>query len=284
MPGIAMSSWNPWGAPSGKGGSTGAAVVAAIAAIASVITLAAALTGCSVAPRPFPLREPMTRDTDTQPVTVACAPEPSAKDRRACAARRRSTSRRRCGTTSTTRLRADRAALSIEVDRRGGQRDEPGRGRRLGVVRRTGSARSATPADALGACKPEELLPDEVADRAGSSITARTTERARVSRRCPGQGPIHAQGRRRPAARARERGQRDRRGDLPRGSGSTRRCEQVVYVRRAQLDLKPGADSSQQHGHQRTRSTRQRSTAVWRRRRSCAAGRCACRPRSGCPG
>jgi hypothetical protein len=44
------------------------------------LSLALALGGCAAHGRAFPLRDPMTVDTDIKPVTVACRPAPTPKD------------------------------------------------------------------------------------------------------------------------------------------------------------------------------------------------------------
>ena len=41
-----------------------------------------AASGCAATERAFPLRDPMTVDTDLQPVTLACRPSPTPKDPR----------------------------------------------------------------------------------------------------------------------------------------------------------------------------------------------------------
>jgi hypothetical protein len=40
----------------------------------------ALICGCAASPRPFPLRDPFVVDTDKQPVSVACRPDPDKKD------------------------------------------------------------------------------------------------------------------------------------------------------------------------------------------------------------
>jgi len=250
MPGIAMSSWSPWGPPSGKGGSTGAAVMAAIAAIASVITLAAALTGCSVAPRPFPLREPMTRDTDTRPVTVACAPDPSPKDpARVRCAPAEYVSPQMWDYIDNAFFEPISQALSVEaigeavnVNSMDEVADSAWFENRIGV-------RELSLDELVAAgCKPEELLPDEVADHAwvidsGKSNGASFGFRVNV----PGKGryllkteapeqPEHANAAAVIGAA------------VYHAIGFHTTCEQVVYVRRAQLDLTPGLVSSNNYG------------------------------------
>jgi hypothetical protein len=42
--------------------------------------LVLAASGCATTDRAFPLREPMTVDTDLRPVTVACRVSPTPKD------------------------------------------------------------------------------------------------------------------------------------------------------------------------------------------------------------
>ncbi|HZJ63503.1 MAG TPA: hypothetical protein VFD36_08240, partial [Kofleriaceae bacterium] len=58
-------------------------------AIIAITVAASAALSCATPRRPFPLREPFLVDTDLQPVSVPCRPDPTDKEpgRKTCAPR-----------------------------------------------------------------------------------------------------------------------------------------------------------------------------------------------------
>ncbi|MEO7736345.1 MAG: hypothetical protein ABIY55_35635 [Kofleriaceae bacterium] len=199
-----------------------------------------AVTACAHAPRPFPLRDPLATDTDVAPVSVACRPDPSPKEprRMACAPREY--------TSPFVRDRIDNIAFAP--------------GSRLFSVDVAGEAANANSLDevadsawfenrrvrptaeqlTMGACKPEDLLPAEAADGAwiidhGKDNGA--TPGFRVTIPGKGQYLLKADNPQHPelASAASAIG-----AALYHAVGYPTSCEQVVLIKRSQLQLTPG--------------------------------------------
>jgi len=215
-----------------------------------VAAIALAVAGCAAPPRPFPLRAPLTRDTDLEPVTIACRPDPSAKDPK----------RVRCAPDEYVPTPAwdhinnavfepISQALSVEAvgeAANANSMDEVANSawfeNRLGV-------RPMTPDEIVAAgCHPDDALPDEVAD-ATWVIDRGKTDGASFGFRVdiPGKGkymlkvedpaqPEHAN-----AAAVIGTA-------VYHAAGFNTTCEQVIYVRREQLKLTPGLTSIDNDG------------------------------------
>jgi hypothetical protein len=196
---------------------------------------------CAGGPRPFALRAPLLVDTDTQLVSVACQPEPSTKE----------PARARCAPAEYMSpfvwdqvdnlvFAPVSRALSIEV---GG---EAANATSLDEVadsswfeNRIGATPLSIEQQTLGACKPEDLLPDDVADGAWLVDHGKdngSTQGFRVD--VPGKG--------RYMLKADDPGIPERASAasvigaaLYNAAGFSTTCEQVVLIRRAQLALKP---------------------------------------------
>jgi len=197
---------------------------------------------CAGAPKSFPLRAPLLVDTDTHPVSVACRPEPSPKE----------PTRVRCAPAEYVSpfvwdhvdnlvFRPLSRALSIAVS------GEAANANSLDEVadsswfdNRIGVAPLSTEQRTLGACKPEDLVPDEVADGAWIIDHGKdngSTPGFRVD--VPGKG--------RYMLKADETAVPERASAasvigaaLYHAAGFSTTCEQIVLIRRAQLTLKPG--------------------------------------------
>jgi hypothetical protein len=197
---------------------------------------------CAAGPRPFALRAPLVVDDDTRRVSIACRPEPSAKE----------PARARCAPAEYVSpfvwdqvdnlvFAPVSRALSIEVS------GEAANATSLDEVadsawfdNRIGATPLSIAQRTLGACAPEDLLPDEVAD--GSWIVDHGKDNGstlgfRVD--VPGKGIY--------MLKADDAGVPERASAasvigaaLYNAAGFSTTCEQVVLVGRAQLTLKPG--------------------------------------------
>ena len=209
--------------------------------ITSVLITISALA-CTAPSRPFALRAPYTRDTDLDPVSVPCRPDPSPKDpARVSCAPVPYVSPFIWDQLDNSTFGPVSRALAIEV------RGEAVNANSLDEVadsswfqNRIGAAVPVAAELAIGGCTPDDLLPAEVADGAwvidhgkdnGSTLGFRV--------RVPGKGvyllkaddldqPEHA-------SAASVMGEA-----IYHAAGFHTSCEQVVYVRRAQLTLTPG--------------------------------------------
>jgi hypothetical protein len=212
--------------------------------------LAAIVLSCAGSPRPFPLRAPMLVDTDTRPVSVACRPEPSAKepDRVRCAPAEYVSPFVWDQVDNLVFAPVSRA-LSIEVT------GEAANATSLDEVadsswfdNRIGIAPLSTEQRALGACTPADRLSDDVADGTwvvdhgkdnGSTLGFRID--------VPGQGRYEL--------KADDTGIPERASAasvigaaIYNAAGFSTTCEQVVLIRRAQLKLQPGLTSTSNAG------------------------------------
>jgi hypothetical protein len=203
--------------------------------------LAIALS-CAGSPRPFPLRPPLVTDGDTHLVSVPCRPEPSAKE----------PARVRCAPSEYVSpfvwdyvdnlvFAPVSRALSIEVT------GEAANATSLDEVadsswfeNRIGAAPLSIEQRTLGACRPEDRLPEDVADAAwlvdhgkdnGSTLGFRVD--------VPGKGLY--------MLKADDAGVPERASAasvigaaLYNAAGFSTSCEQIVLIRRGQLALKPG--------------------------------------------
>jgi hypothetical protein len=231
-------------------GASGAAVAAALAALASVAMLASALTGCATAERPFALRAPMTRDTDTTPVTVACRPDPSPKD----------PARIRCAPADYVSPQAwdyiDNAlfepvaqALSVEAVGEAvnaNSMDEVADS--AWFENRIGARELPLDEIAAGGCRPEDVLSDE-APRDAWVIDSGKANGASFGFRVnvPGKGrymlKTESQDQPEHANAAAVIG-----AAIYHAIGFHTTCEQVIYIRRDQLRLTPGLVSANNYG------------------------------------
>ena len=197
---------------------------------------------CAGAPRPFPLRAPLLVDSDTQLVSVACRPEPSTKE----------PARVRCAPSeyvspfvwdhldNVVFARLSRA-LSIEVS------GEAANATSLDEVadsswfeNRIGAAALSIEQRTLGACKPEDILPAEVADGTWHVDHGKdngSTPGFRVD--VPGKG-LYMLKADDPGIPERASAASVIGAALYNAAGFSTSCEQVVVIRRAQLSLEPG--------------------------------------------
>ena len=211
--------------------------------VAAAIAVGLVIHGCASAPvRPFPLREPLTRDTDLDPVSVACRPEPSAKDPK----------RMRCAPEEyvppaiwdhfnnavfepvAQALSVEAVGESVNVNSLDEVADSAWFENRIGV-------RSMTTEEIVSAgCKPEDKLPDEAPP--GSWVVDRgKTDGAsfgfRVDVAGKGKYMLKTDGNSQPehANAAAVVGSA-----IYHAAGFNTTCEQVVYILRNQLKLTPG--------------------------------------------
>jgi hypothetical protein len=196
------------------------------------------IAACAASTARFPLREPFTRDTDLDPVSVACRPDPSQKEpaRVAC-----------CPREYVSPFVWDRIDTTVF-----------GRLSRILSLDVTGEARNANSLDevadsswfenrgvsspaqkATGACTPDDLLPSEVADGTwlidhgkdnGSSVGFRV--------QVPGKG-IYLLKADDPEAPELGSAASVIGAAIYHAAGFLTSCEQIVYVRRAQFTLAP---------------------------------------------
>jgi len=218
--------------------------------VSVVAAIGLALGGCAPPPRPFPLRAPLTRDTDLAPVTVACRPDPSAKDPK----------RVRCAPNeyvpppiwdhiNNAVFEPISQALSVEAVGEAANANSMDEVADSAWFENRIAARPMTPDELVSAgCHPDDALPDEVAD--GTWVVDRgKTDGASFGFRVdiPGKGkymlktedpaqPEHAN-----AAAVIGTA-------IYHAAGFNTTCEQVIYLRRAQLKLSPGLTSIDNHG------------------------------------
>ncbi len=212
---------------------------------------ASLLIACASAPpRPFPLRAPLLVDPDMNPVSVACRPEPSKKE----------PDRVRCAPTEYVSpfvwdyvdnlvFRPVSNMLSISVTGESANAtsldevaDSSWFVNRIGITPLTNDLRT------LGACKPEDILPVDVADGAWVVDQGKTdgaTPGFRVE--VPGLG--------RYMLKADDLGKPERASAasvigaaLYQASGFSTTCEQIVLVRRGQFALEPGLTTTSNRG------------------------------------
>lgn len=204
------------------------------------IVLVVATAACAASPTRFPLREPFRRDTDLDPVSVACRPDPSPKEpgRVACYPRE-----------YVSPFVWDRIETTVF-----------GRLSRILSVDLIGEARNANSLDevadsswfvnrpagwspaqkAAGACTPDDALPDEVPDGSwlidhGKDNGATVGFRVLV----PGKG-MYLLKADEPDAPERASAASVIGAAVYHAAGFETSCEQIVYVRRAQFRLAPG--------------------------------------------
>jgi hypothetical protein len=208
---------------------------------------------CASSAKPFPFRAPMVVDTDTHPVSLTCRPDPSAKE----------PGRVRCAPAEYVSPfvwdYVDNAvfapvsrALSIEVSGEAANAtsldevaDSAWFDNRIGARPLTSTERT------LGACTPEDLLPDDVADGAWTVDQGKndgSTLGFRVS--VPGKGMY--------MLKADDAGKPERASAasvigaaIYNAAGFSTTCEQVVLVRRTQLRLVPGLTTTSNGGEKR---------------------------------
>jgi hypothetical protein len=209
-----------------------------------LVLVLAALAGCAAATptRDFPLRDPFTIDTDMNPVSLPCRPDPSKKEpnRIACTPKPYETSYRWDAIDKLTFEQWSRA-LSIDVS------GEAANANSLDEVadsswfeNRIGAHPIAAAELAAGACKPEDFLDGPVRD--GEWVIDQgkqngSTPGFRVV--VPGKGKylLKADFREQPE---RSSGASVIGAALFHAAGFSTTCEQVVYIRRSQLTLPPG--------------------------------------------
>jgi hypothetical protein len=210
----------------------------------------AVVISCAGGPRPFGLRAPLLVDPDTQLVSVACRPEPSPKE----------PARVRCAPAEYVSPfvwdQVDNVvfapvsrALSIDVS------GEAANATSLDEVadsswfeNRIGATPLSSEQRTLGACKPDDRLPDEVADGAwlvdhGKSNGSTLGFRVDI----PGKG--------RYMLKADDPGVPERASAasvigaaLYNAAGFSTSCEQVVVIRRSQLTLESGLTTTSNVG------------------------------------
>jgi hypothetical protein len=211
------------------------------------MTALARLTGvslivaCASAPRPFPFRAPLAVDTDTHPVTVACRPDPSAKEpARVRCAPREYVSPFVWNYVDNIAFAPLSQLLSIDVIGEAANAnsldevaDSAWFDNRIGV-------KPLSAEQQRGACTPADLLPAEVADGAWVVDHGKdngSTAGFRVD--IPGMGKymLKADDLDKPerASAASVIG-----AALYNAAGFSTSCEQIVLIRRGQLALTPG--------------------------------------------
>lgn len=205
------------------------------------LVVIAAATACGSAARRFPLREPFARDTDLDPVSVACRPDPSPKEpKRVTCAPEEYVSPFVWDRIENTVFGRLSRILSIE------EVGEAANANSLDEVADSAWFQHRTEAvmtpdqRATGACKPDDLLPADVADGAwvidhgkdnGSTVGFRV--------KVPGKGLYLLK------ADEPDRPERSSAASVIgaafyHAAGFHTSCEQIVYIRRAQLRLEPG--------------------------------------------
>lgn len=206
------------------------------------VVVCVAMTACAGSQRPFPLREPLAVDTDVRPVSVPCRPDPSPKEpRRVSCAPREYTSRFALDRIDNIAFAPGSRLFSVDVAGEAANAnsldevaDSAWFENRIGV-------HPMTPEQlAMGACKPEDMLPTEVADGAwvvdhGKENGATPGFRVVV----PGKGQylLKADDASHPelTSAAGVIG-----AAIYHAVGYPTSCEQVVTIKRAQLTLTPG--------------------------------------------
>jgi hypothetical protein len=201
----------------------------------------ALLLGCAGEPRPFALRAPFTQDTDVALVSLPCHPDPSDKepDRVACTPKPYASSYR---WDMLDNLTIERASRALSLDLAG----EAANVNSFDEVpdsawfdNRLGAHPMTIEAIASGACKREDSLQD--AEGRQWTIDKGKDNGASLGFRVdvPGKGLY--------ALKADTKDQPERNSAasvigaaLYQAAGFTTSCEQIVYVERSQLILKPG--------------------------------------------
>lgn len=217
---------------------------------ALVTAIGLAVCGCAAPPRPFPLRAPLTRDTDLAPVTVACRPDPSAKDPK----------RVRCAPDeyvpppiwdhiNNAVFEPISQALSVEAVGEAANANSMDEVANSAWFENRIAIRPITPEEIVAAgCHPDDALPDEVAD-ATWVVDRGKTDGASFGFRVdiPGKGKymLKTDGAEQPehANAAAVIG-----AAIYHAAGFNTTCEQVIYIRREQLKLTPGLTSIDNHG------------------------------------
>jgi len=208
------------------------------------------VTACGGPPRRFALREPLTTDTDLRPVSIACRPDPSAKDaRRVTCAPREYASPFAWNQIDNVVFAPLSRLLSIDVAGEAGNANSLDEVADSAWFENRIGARTLEPAQtALGACQPEDVLPTEVADgewliEHGKSNGSTPGFRVMV----PGKGLYMLKGD--------DRSQPERASAasvigaaIYHAAGFATSCEQVVLVKRAQLKLMPGLFTTDNSG------------------------------------
>jgi hypothetical protein len=196
---------------------------------------------CAGGPRPFAFRAPLVVDSDTQLVSVACRPEPSIKE----------PARARCAPADyvspfvwdqVDNLVFARVSHALSIDVGG----EAANATSLDEVadsswfeNRIGAAPLSIEQRTLGACKPADLLPDEVADGTWLVDHGKDNGSTRGFR-------VDVPGKGRYMLKADDTGVAERASAasvigaaLYNAAGFSTTCEQVVLIARAQLTLAP---------------------------------------------
>lgn len=205
---------------------------------------------CASSPRPFPFRAPMVVDTDTHPVSLACRPEPTPKEpgRESCAPAEYISPFVWDNVDNSVFAPMSRA-LSIEVS------GEAANATSLDEVadsswfdNRIGARPLTTAERTLGACTPDDVLPDDVADGAWTVDHGKnngSTLGFRIA--VPGKGLY--------MLKADDLGKPERASAasvigaaIYNAAGFSTTCEQVVLIRRAQLRLLPGLTTVSNNG------------------------------------
>lgn len=197
---------------------------------------------CASVPRPFPLRAPLRVDTDIQPVSVACRPEPSAKepDRQRCAPSEYFSPYIWDYVDNLVFAPMSRT-FSVEVT------GEAANATSIDEVadsswfdNRISAGPLTTDQRTLGACKPEDMLPADVADGAWTVDHGKDNGSTRGFR-------VDVPGKGRYVLKADDEGIPDRASAASvigaafyNAAGFSTTCEQIVTIRRAQLKLLPG--------------------------------------------
>ncbi len=205
------------------------------------LLLLCGVIGCAAEPKPFPLRAPFTQDTDLRLVSLPCHPDPSDKepDRVACTPKEYTSSYRWDMIDNLTFDRSSRA-LSLDLTSEAANvnsfdevPDSAWFDNRIGV------RPMAIDEIAAGACKPADSLQE--AEGRTWTIDKGKDNGASLGFRVdvPGKGLY--------ALKSDTADQPERNSAasvigaaLYQAAGFTTSCEQIVYVKRSQLVLKPG--------------------------------------------
>lgn len=208
----------------------------------ALLAIAVGLLACGPAPRPFPMRPPLMRDTDLDPVSVPCRADPSKADpARVTCAPKEYVSPFLWDHIDNAVFAPVSRALSLEVSGEAENAtsidevaDSAWFENRIGRQPLTEAQRT------LGACAPEDLLPTDVADGAwvidhGKDNGSTPGFRVKV----PGRGQY--------LLKADEPDMPERASAASvigaavyNAAGFYTSCEQVVYVRREQFTLEKG--------------------------------------------
>ncbi len=210
------------------------------------------IAGCASAPRPFPLRPPLTVDTDTRPVSVPCRPDPTKKEphRVTCAPEEYVSPFVWDQIDNVVFARLSRA-FSLQVA------GEAVNATSLDEVadsawfeNRIGAHPLTLEQRTIGACKPEDLLPIESDVADGTWVIDHgkddgSTPGFRID--VPGKGQY--------MLKADDTGQPERASAasvigaaIYNAAGFYTTCEQVVVIRPSQLKLTPGLTVTSNEG------------------------------------